>query len=380
MLTLVTLSLFVSSQSAAADQLARIQAAYDDVNCDVVQTETGVLLAEGVATRDEAHEALFRAAACHVVNGNLSEASRYFARIMRENPEAKPAFAVEPRVSILIEAARGDEEKRRKQEHLDRRQKIVDTLKFTVDEPAPTTGGTRASFVVHLKEDPTNAVRSMRLSFHKDNEAEIYALPLRRAGDGLWRGEIPGTYTRTPDPVVMLWFLTLSDEHGDVLTSWGTREKPHTLLIASGTVLTDLKASERFPPASRVAFASAGALGVSTVFFVAGTAVAQAVTGDTIDGAGARLLFATMQVGLGTVGMYTATFSLIDGWQQILPTAVTLGVGGLYLGLLAVDADQRPIYVDQGRLTNPTALVPLAGAMILGAATATTLVLLDDAE
>ena len=272
-MTPVLLSVLLSvSAQEAAESITRIRTAYDEVNCEVVQAETGRLLAEGVASKEETQEALFRAAACHVVNGDLSEASRYFARIMRDDLAAKPTFPVEPRVSVLIEAARSDEEKRQHQARLDERQNIIESLTFRVDEPAPTVGGSRATFVVHLDADPHSAVRGMRLSFHKESEADVYSLPLRRTGYGAWRGEIPGTYTRTPDAVALLWFVTLTDEHGEALTDYGSRSEPKTLLIYPGTVLTDLRASERFHPASRMAFASAGALGVSTVFFIAGTA------------------------------------------------------------------------------------------------------------
>ena len=87
-----------------------------------------------------------------------------------------------------------------------------------------------------------------------------------------------------------------------------------------------------------------------------------------------------MQLGLGSAGMLTATFSLLDRWQQFVPTAVTVGVGSIYLGLLAVDDTQRPVYVVDGQLTNNTALIPLTAAVVLGAGTATTLVLLDASE
>lgn len=149
-----------------------------------------------LATPAERHEAGFMHGYCAVVVGNLSEAEGLFSTIVAEDVAAQPPFEIEPRVRVLLEAARGEARKKLEAKAAAARADEIATIVFKVKPPAGIKGGARAFFAIEV-DDPRRLVKGLRLEFRRADDMGFYALPVTKLPDGTWRGEIPGTYTRS---------------------------------------------------------------------------------------------------------------------------------------------------------------------------------------
>jgi hypothetical protein len=260
-------------------------------------------------------------------------------------------------VQILLEAARAEEVKRQLDAVAEQRRKLIEKVTLTVHPPINLTGGNRAIFDVDVR-DPDRIVRSLRVDFRKRAPArasssnavaapvssgEFYALPVVKQSDGSWRGEIPGTYTRSKTGLVMEWFISANDDAGALVKGVGNRDAPRTLDVAPGSAMAlDLKANERLTHETRLALAVLGTPFVSALMVTAGLGAAffaSEIAGPALTIA----MFAILPPFGATFGTWVMAGSLLDGADALIPVVVTgtLGlIGGLGVAFAAADLRQ----------------------------------------
>jgi hypothetical protein len=397
------------SQSAQrmAEKLAELRVLFEQLECEKLVTLAPAIEDHRLATQVERHEAMFRRGYCLVVMGNTGEADGLFRDIMREEVTAKPTFAVEPRVLALVEAARNEIVNERAAAREAARQKVVEKISFEISGTPNVKGGNRVFFDV-LLTDPDHVVKSMRVDFRKQGSREYYALPVSKRADGRWRGEVPGTYTRSSTGMKLEWFLTLSDDAGEPLKAAGARDKPNVLEVLPGSAIAeDLHADERAPQATRfvagmavtpfftfvgVAGGLIVAVGVDQVVsFIPGGVDAANVLGG--------LALLTMPVGMGAGMVFLLETAILDAPDSWIATGIVgtfLLLGELCLLLDSFDRGGEFVShtVSQGfrddsneDRTGPpgSPLVVYAGAFVVlgalaGAIATPTLVSLDPPE
>ncbi|MDP2343248.1 MAG: hypothetical protein Q8O67_19980 [Deltaproteobacteria bacterium] len=340
--------------TAATAKLMVLREDFAQLACVKVIESAPAIEDHRLATLDERLEATFRHAYCLVFVGNISDASALFAAIVKEKVDANPPFEVEPRVQILLEAARAEEVKRQLDAAAETRRKLVERVTLKVHPPLHITGGNRAIFNVDVG-DPESIVRSLRVDFRKRPPArasssdvvvaavgpgEFYALPVVKQSDGTWRGEIPGTYTRSKTGLVMEWFISASDDKGGFIKSVGTRDAPETLEVSPGSAMAlDLKANERLTHEARIALASLGAPFLTTVMSFAGVAAATFL--GTLGGEALTIALIALLPPVGaTFGTWLVSGSLLDGVDALVPVLTTAGFGVVYaIGVVIAVAD-----------------------------------------
>ncbi len=360
-----------TTPTAATAKLLVLRELFAQLACEKVIEAAPAIEDHRLATLDERLEASFRHAYCLVVIGNLSDASALFAAIVQEKIDANPPFDFEPRVQILLEAARSEELQRQSAAAVERHRRLMERVTLNVRPPVNVTGGNRAIFYVDVT-DPDALVTSLRVDFRKQptpapamgrgsrpdgvavaagaaggefsdlrpggplaghaGDAEFYALPIVKQSDGRWRGEIPGTYTRSTTGQVLEWFITASDAQGDALKSEGTRAAPRVLEVAPGSAMAlDLKANERLTQETRLVFALVVQPLFSEAMAFAATMVASLV-GAAVPGLGVAT-FALLPIALAGVGDCVVASTVLDGWVGVLaPLGVGLAFGLAYVG------------------------------------------------
>jgi hypothetical protein len=350
---MIALLLLLAHDVDATARVAELRALRDAAECEkVVLLAPQVLALEGL-TLEQRREVQFTHGDCLVVAGNIREANDAFKQVFLEDVDAPVNLDdVEPRITILIEAARADVRKQRDAERAEARAQLVARIQIEVTEPKDLKGGSRAIFDVVLV-DPDAVVKSMRLDFRKKGDPEFYALPITRRGDGHWRGEVPGTYTRSANGTTLEWYVTASDERGDKLKAVGNRLQPKHLAILPGSVVAeDLRASERLSQPARIG-AGVVLAPLSTALLAGiGLGLGGGAAVGTLDrgvalgslGIGALIILPTV----GTIfGSGFVNFAILDGADALVATAipsVTSGVAML-LGLtgLALAATQSDV-------------------------------------
>lgn len=336
-------SLTPPTPTAATTKLQALRQLFDDLQCEKVIAAAPAIEDHRLATLDERLEASFRHAYCLVVLGNIGEASALFTTVLQEKVDANPPFEVEPRVQILIEAARAEEIKRRGDAEAEARRREVAKVSLEVRAPANLTGGNRALFYVDVT-DPDALVATLRVEFRKQlpgtaempaERSEFFALPVVKQSEGVWRGEVPGAYTRSKGGMTLEWFISASDARGEPIKSVGSRDAPRTLVVAPGSAMAlDLKANERLTQETRLALAVVG-----TPFMTA----AGAAAGFALAFAGSLGNEVALLVGLAVLPPLAATFgtwivasSYLDGVDIIFTVATTAAFGVVYTGAVLV--------------------------------------------
>ncbi len=217
-------------------QLAEVRGHFQALRCEQVIALAPAVEDHRLAGQAQRQEAAFSRAYCLVVLGNLSDASLVFADIVVDDIDAMPPFEVEPRVMVLLEAARAKEVTKREAARRAERSRLLAQVAMKVTPPGPVVGGNRAFFGVELT-DPPGLVRSIRLEFKGPGDADFSALPVSLQKDGSYRGEIPGSFTRSRQGITLEWFIRAVDDAGDVVVAHGSRDEPKALVVAPGSAL-----------------------------------------------------------------------------------------------------------------------------------------------
>jgi len=371
-----------TAPTAATAKLVALREQFAQLACERVIADAPAVEDHRLASLDERLEATFRHAYCLVVLGNISDASALFAAIVQEKVDANPPFEVEPRVQILLEAARAEEVKRQLEATAEQRRKLIERVTLHVHPPLNLTGGNRAIFVVDVG-DPEALVRSLRVDFRKrpptnpsasssdavsvsSGPGEFYALPVVKQSDGTWKGEIPGTYTRSKSGLVMEWFISASDDKGALIKSVGTRDAPSLLQVAPGSAMAlDLKANERLTHEARIALAFLGTPFLTTVMVGAGLAAGGIV--GPLGGTGLTITLLALFPPIGaTFGTWLVAGSVLDGVDALIPVATSAAFGLVFaigVALTASDIENLGL-ADVGK----SALADNGVALALGAA------------
>lgn len=333
---------------ATASPLDEMRTSFAALECERVLELASSIEADTSSSPEDKHEARFRRGYCLVVIGNVAEAGELFQSIFTDDIDAVVPFAIEQRVKYLVDVARSEVKAKRDAEAAEARRKLVERITLHAQPPDELKGGMRAFFHVKL-DDPDGVVRSMRVDFRKHGEPEFYALPVKKQSDGTWRGEVPGSYTKSAQGTTLEWFVTASDDKGERLTSFGERDAPKLLPILPGSVVAeDLRASERMGYATR-AVAGAVVTPVATVVGMMVGAIAGGVVGVGIDTTlppsngvveqpfGYFLALVSSFAG-GAGGAAVVNFTLLDQSDAIWATSVVALV--LLIGNVGVGAFQ----------------------------------------
>lgn len=332
----------VQPEAEAERKMNALRAMRDAVECNRVVERVSSLLVDPELTPEQKREVQWTNGECLVVIGNIREASEIFKAVFHEDPDAKVTIEdVEPRVTILIEAARSEVKALRDAQRAEARAKLIERIHLDVIEPAALKGGSRALFNVTLV-DPDGAVRSMRLDFRKEGDPEFYALPVTKLSDGKWRGEVPGSYTRTSSGVVLEWYVTASDDQNERLKSVGDRASPNRLTILPGSIIaSDLRANERISQQGRIASGIVltpvlSGIGAVLGLTAGGTVLLASIFVDdglkeNVNIAGVILMCVLPTVGTG-FGAAFVNNEVLDApdalWATAIPTAIA-GVGSV---------------------------------------------------
>jgi hypothetical protein len=392
--------------TTATLKLRELRALLADVQCERLVELAPYVEDHRLATTPERQEASFMRAYCLVTLGNLAEAQGVLAGVFAEDVDAVPPFEMEPRVRVIVDAARTDERSKREAVLQAARDARRARIRLEVIPPTRVEGGNRAFFDVRVT-DPAHEVASLRLEFRKKplsptslpptstptpstststttgattssapaRAADFYALPVERQKDG-WRGEIPGTYTRSTTGLDLEWYVVASAADGEVLANAGSRAAANVLAIAPGSSLArDLRANERLAHETRVLLALLWAPTLSTAMSVGAVLAAPGLA--TVFGANnvaGVLSFVALPAG-AAVGQWLAVGPVLDGTDNIIAVGVAAGAG-LIAGV--------PMAVALFEGKNQDALFWASaggiGVGVASAATATTLVLLDAPE
>lgn len=389
--------------TTATLKLRELRALLADVQCERLVELAPYVEDHRLATTPERQEASFMRAYCLVTLGNLAEAQGVLAGVFAEDVDAVPPFEMEPRVRVIVDAARTDERSKREAVVQAARDARRARIRLEVIPPTRVEGGNRAFFDVRVT-DPAHEVTSLRLEFRKKplkptptplpatptpstpttstslptappRAADFYALPVERQKDG-WRGEIPGTYTRSTTGLDLEWYVVASAADGEVLASAGSRAAPNVLAIAPGSSLArDLRANERLAHETRVLLALLWAPTLSTAMSIgavlAAPGVAAVLGANNVAGV---LSFVALPAG-AAVGQWLAVGPVLDGTDNLIAVGVA-GGAGLIAGVPMAAA------LFEGKTEDALfwATVGGIGVGVASAATATTLVLLDAPE
>ncbi|HJW74768.1 MAG TPA: hypothetical protein VJ787_03745, partial [Thermoleophilia bacterium] len=290
------------------------------------------ITSDPAADEAEAREGMLIAGYCLAAVGRVSDAEDQFRAAVAEDVRLEAGFPMEHRVQYLLEAARSDEVQRRVRRAAAARVALAAQVSLLVAPPEAITGGQRASFEVRVTGPAAERITSVKLQFRRPTDPEFYSLPVRRSRDGVWRGEIGGIYTASTRAYSLRWFVTASDERGE-LVSHGNREDPLPLSVASGkSVAADLHARERLPPETRLLIACVGApsaVMAAALLTLAGAGVidlaSAAIVGQGSQSWGlATLLLAPLTMALAEAG---ATMFLVEGDVAWWPAALVAGAG-----------------------------------------------------
>ncbi len=326
---------------APADDIARAKALVDELSYAEALTVAQGVAADQTATQAEKIDAMFIEGYCLVLTNHVVEAQKVLADIFLLDVDARSPIPIEPKVEYLVDAARAERRKAIEDGKRKEREALQQSVRLLVHDPLNVSGGERADFAVDVT-DPNKAVKSMRLDFIKEGEREPYGIPLARGADGTWRTTIPGTFTRSTTGLHIRWYITASDDVGE-LAHEGTRSEPRRLEIAPGSeVALDMKASERFSRPVRFVYALIGVPAITSAFFLAGLAVSggYGVFIEKVDGTkgppasfGERSAVAALAFVppiAAAVGTGVSTQFLLDGSEPWAPTGAVLGAGAIY--------------------------------------------------
>jgi hypothetical protein len=369
--------------TSATRRLEEVRAAFAAVDCDKVMLLAPFVFEHRQATMAERHEAGFRHGWCAVLVGNLGEAQTLFASIVDEDVAAEPGFEIEPRVRVLLEAARGEAQKRLDAKAEAARREAIATIVLKIRVPEGLTGGARAFFDIDV-EDPRRLVRGLRLEFRRAGDFDFSALPITKRSDGTWRGEIPGSFTRSSTGQTIDWFISVLDDDARVITTHGTRAAPMPLVVAPGSSLAqDMRANERLAQETRVGVALLASpfLTASGVLAGAFASVLVAVV-SPLAGAFAFALLPSLGAVAGTALVSSALLDPGDATVAVFSTAAFATVFSSLVLLSGVDSAVNA--VDGTRVFGNNILLAAFGVAAVGfiasAAVPTTLVVLDAPE
>lgn len=318
--------------AAPADDIARAHELLAQLACDEAQPLGEQIAASAEADEAEQREGLLIAGYCLAAAGRVGEAEKRFRAAVTEDVRVEAGFPMERRVQYLLDAARADVLAERARAMAEQRASLAAQVDLSVDAPDAIVGGERAAFVVAVTGPAAASVTSVKLQFRRFDDPEFYTLPIRRDRDGLWRGEIGGIYTRSIRAYQLKWFVTASDDVGE-LQSHGSRLAPHALAVAAGSeVASDLRARERLPPVTRLLFAGLGAptaTGVAAFATIALAAGLHSLDLGLLPGDNGNKLLGMMGLMAVPASMvvteYATTVWLLDGWLAWVPT-VSVGV------------------------------------------------------
>lgn len=369
--------------TSATRRLDDVRAAFAAVDCDKVMLLSPFVFEHRQATMAERHEAGFRHAWCAVLVGNLGEAQALFTSIVDEDVAAEPGFEIEPRVRVLLEAARGEAQKRLDAKAEAARAEAIATIVLQVKAPEGLKGGARAFFAIDV-DDPRRLVRGLRLEFRRAGDFDYSALPITKQSDGSWRGEIPGSFTRSTTGQTIDWFISVLDDDARVLTTHGSRATPLPLVVAPGSSLAqDMRANERLAQETRVGVAVLASPFLTASGVLAGSFAAFLVAVvSPLGGAFAFAILPSVGAVAGTAMVASAVLDPGDATVAVFSTAAFATVFGALVLLSGVDSVVNAVDTD-GAFFN-TALLSAGGVAVLGfiasAVVPTTLVVLDAPE
>jgi hypothetical protein len=374
----------LAAPTSATTRLEEVRAAFAAVDCDKVMLLAPFVFEHRLATSAERHEAGFRHAWCAVLVGNLGEAQTLFSTIVAEDVTAEPPFEIEPRVRVLLEAARGEAQRRLDAAAAAARAEAIATIVLKVKAPAGLKGGARAFFDIDV-EDPRRLVRGLRLEFRRAGDFDFSALPITKQSDGTWRGEIPGSFTRSTSGQTIDWFISVLGDDARLLTTHGGRTTPFPLVVAPGSSLAqDLRANERLAQETRVGLAALASPFLTTSGVLAGS-FAAVLAGELSSVAGG-LAFAVLPPLGAVAGTAMVASSVLEPGDAAVAVFTTAGFGTVFGALVLLSGGVGTVggALDGALAFRDAALTAAIGVAAIGlvasAVVPTTLVVLDAPE
>lgn len=371
--------------AATADDIARAHQLLEGLECDQALALGRAIAADPAANEAEVREGRLVAGYCLAADGRISDAEQQFRAAVLEDVRVEAGFPMEHRVQYLLDAARAQVVLERAQRAAAERAALAAQVEVIVDAPARIVGGERASFVVYVAGPAAARIQSVKLQFRRPTDPEYYSLPVRRGRDGGWRGEIGGVYTGSTRAYALQWFVSASDEQGE-LQSHGSRVAPFRLEVAAGSnVAADLHARERLPPLTRLLIASVGApasVVTAATFNLLAAAVLGSMSGVVRDedlGLVALITWAAVPATMAGAEAATTLFLLendVAFWPAVAVAAtgvlvdvVTLALLGLGGGptMVPLTVPQLGPWLQSGNavlLGAPVAVTALVGAVV----------------
>jgi len=331
--------------AATADDIDRAHELIERLECDQALALGRAIAADPAADEAQAREGRLVAGYCLAADGRIADAEEQFRAAVLEDVRVQAGFPMEHRVQYLLAAARAQVLLERAERAAAARAALAAQVELVVEAPERIVGGERASFTVYVVGSAAARIKSVKLQFRRPADPEYYSLPVRRGRDGGWRGEVGGIYTGSSRAYTLQWFVSASDDEGE-LVSFGSRMAPHHLDVGAGSsVAADLHARERLPPLTRLLIAGVGApasvVAAAAMNLVLSGVVASTRVGlaDDISYLGVLTLAAVPATMAGAEAL--TTFFLLENDVAFWP-ALVVGGAGLVVDLLVLGAFLAP--------------------------------------
>lgn len=224
-----------SEARSVPELLAQAQRHYDGLDYDKVPPLVAQVLEHDdlpVAQRCDAYRLQGLSVA---IIGDPTDAGKSFRELLQACPDFDLSPDTAPRVLAAFRSVQVEVQAQRAAAQERARQELIATLGLEGQTSSTPTGGIPIVFAYRLR-DPKSVVRAVHVLYRRAGESDYSSLPLQRAEDQSWSGEIPGGWSVNEDGFVLQYFVSTADAAGETLYTLGDAARPMTVDVGPGSM------------------------------------------------------------------------------------------------------------------------------------------------
>jgi hypothetical protein len=211
----------------AAALIAEARALYDALEYDKVAPLAALALAAPDITLEQKLVAYQLQGSALAIIGDPVDAERPFLLLLSVRPDFVVPDDTPPKIKSVFAKVKGEFDAVREAQEAQQRKELAATIEIDGALPTSADGGRPLRFDFGVA-DPRGVVKSVRVQYRRQGEAEFLSLPLRRAPSGRWVGVVPGEWTASEAGFTMEALVVVADQKGQ-LKALGAPASPITV-------------------------------------------------------------------------------------------------------------------------------------------------------
>ncbi len=226
----------LSSPRAIDRSIERAESLYRQLDYDLaLEVIEAVLVDSDHLDTDSKIRLNIMYANCLSIVGRVFDAEKAFRFVLRVKPDFDLPQDTPHKILAVFRKVQVEEKAILAQTHALTRQRQIAELALSGTHPKRSPGGKPIFFSYRLR-DPRGIVDALEVWYRRASDPAYSSLALQADATGVWRAQIPASWTANTQGIHVLFYLVTRDQAGAPLITEGDPTSPMNIRVSAGQI------------------------------------------------------------------------------------------------------------------------------------------------